>query len=93
MKYFVLTVDPFGIPLRIRGDFARSTWPVDLSKALQDSILEWNRDFSKIIACEHLYTAEQITELRRELNERGFQLASQISGEIETENHVEFAPE
>jgi hypothetical protein len=93
MKYLVLSVDPFGIPLRIKDDFARSSWPIHIPSELQSAILEWNGKFSKIIASEHLYTQKERLELRNELNEQGFQLADQISRLFTGGVHVDFIPE
>jgi hypothetical protein len=93
MKYLTLAVDPFGIPLRLKGDFARSTWPVKLTTELCDTILRWNEEFSRIVSSEDLYDPGELLEIRKGLNEEGFRLATRINQESHGEYAVQFFPE
>lgn len=81
MKYLVLEVDVFGIPLREEDEPPGQSWPVRLSEELRNDVMDWNRRFSPLISAEHLYSPEDRKAQCATLNEEGLRLADRIAAE------------
>ena len=93
MKYLVLEVDVFGIPLREEDEPPGRTWPVRLSEQLQEALLDWNKRFSPLISSEHLYSTEDRKSQCVALNEEGTRLARRIAAEVSGGAKVRYVPE
>ena len=93
MKYLVLSIDPFGIPLRMKGEPPSTRWPVELTEDLMGRLLDWNDRFSDVFAAEDRYTAEQRASLTSQLNAEGRKLAEMIDLATAGNAKTEFLPE
>lgn len=93
MQYLVLSVMPYGIPLRVEGQPPRTSWPVDVSSSLEEALIDWNERLTHIIANNDLHPETELQQLRAALNEEGVQLAKQLQDELAGQAKITYLPE
>ena len=93
MLYLVLTVDPFGIPLKEEGEPPKRLWPVSLPAGLEKELLEWNERIADIVAAPDLYDQQEIGKIFQQLNNEGENLARRIEIELNGNVKVRYLPE